>query len=130
MMGDAQNTFPYDSLLLICSITNLTFQIAGSLVADSEWSQMLDLGLDAINLGLSIITATPCLKGKQTVVLTKHWGDVAPVVYAFLSCHQGGICIFFSDGPEHFFFLSPEATFSMCLANQNALVTLSLCSDS
>ena len=54
---------------------------------------MLDLGLDAINLGLSIITATPCLKGKQTVVLTKHWGDVAPVVYAFLSCHQGGICI-------------------------------------
>jgi hypothetical protein len=104
MMGDAQNTFPYDSLLLICSITNLTFQIAGSLVADSEWSQMLDFGLDAINLGLSIITATPCLKGKQTVVLTKHWGDVAPVVYAFLSCHQGGICIFLVTDPNTSFF--------------------------
>src|SRR5580658_5936076 len=81
------------------------FQIAGSLVADSEWSQMLDLGLDAINLGLSIITASPCLKGKWRVVLTKHWGDVAPC----------GVCISFlpsrwnlysltSDGPEDFFF--------------------------
>src|SRR5271170_7925392 len=82
-----------------------TFQIAGSLVADSEWSQMLDLGLDAINLGLSIITATPCLKGKRTVVLTKHWGDVAPAVYAFLSCHQRwNLYSLTSDGPEDFFF--------------------------
>jgi hypothetical protein len=68
-------------LTMVCFSYALSpiFQIAGSLVADSEWSQMLGLGLDAINLGLSIITATPCLKGKRMVVLTKHLGRRGPL---------------------------------------------------
>jgi hypothetical protein len=55
------------------------FQIAGSLVADSEWSQMLDLGLDAINLGLSIITATPCLKGASGRLCSPSTGEMWPL---------------------------------------------------
>jgi hypothetical protein len=33
-----------------------------------KWSQKLDVGLDANNLGLSIITAIQYLEGKRTVV--------------------------------------------------------------